>query len=963
MDYSLAWLIPCLWALMLLPRGSHGFFPNFWSKAMSFSWTSSTHQDITEAAILNVTLELFMGMRDQRGRAMKALDFKGKTLIADDLIYAYFGSKVSPKRFRSAIIDVVNANAAMDFQNTTRNDPPLHFDSENIWTANRLLLDTRKGIVQDVHAEHYEAAREKLGKLLHSLQDFYSHSNWVEMGYRKVHPEILTPGKDVSSIAEANVPTCTDCGEWTCKDNILESFNKRKLLTTGYFGTEQEKPQGKCSHGGYFDESTHRNPRGGINKDSHSPVFSPHHYLHGDAAKLAQEASIKFLRELWKDLKDKHFMRLLNIGSSTGLSFVIDTTGSMGEEIMAAKLQTRAIIEKRRYTPEEPDYYVLVPFHDPEFGPVYKTRNPDEFWTFLNLLSPLGGGDEPEMSLSAIQLALMNTPPHSEIFVFTDASAKDAELKKAVESLIQERKAKVTFLITEDPSRSMVGSSRGRGRRELLPANRFDLYASLAQNSGGQIVFTNNENIKDVSTIIEDATNSTTVTLFHIQKTATGVQSRENYHFQLDSLLESVTIHIHGKVLYFEITNPAGRRQSNLMPNGPLGHITTYGHFSKVTLRAPMLVGQWMVELEAQDSHTVHVQGQSLLDFLYYFAVPVNGSHPGLYKLDSRPITGVNCVMVMAVTGLPPGSSTHLDQVTLMGSAGRTLGQMALQETNHTGLYVAEVDSVPEEGFSILMSGRDGEDRPLVRTSPQVNTPVDCHMEVVSDAPLLPAHWHKITVSITNYGQSQEYILMSKNNGGLPMNVSTLRVQVPGNETAQGHFWMLVPAQMEPGSTVTVSTQATSTEGEHSNFAFLQLQVTEPAEMKAVAGPNCTVTALEENCSDELPCEAATWKATLRVQDTVGVKEVRVAQGEGRASHGADGQAERVLYSSDCCSMDAIILVTNRKGRSGTCRFSAPTAGSGRPVGSRSRGSRAGSWALASLAAMLGAQAAVAFAG
>lgn len=57
--------------------------------------------------------------------------------------------------------------------------------------------------------------------------------------------------------------------------------------------------------------------------------------------------------------------RLLDISPATGLSFVVDTTGSMGEEISAAKFQALEIIEKRRGTLQEPDFYLLVPFHDP----------------------------------------------------------------------------------------------------------------------------------------------------------------------------------------------------------------------------------------------------------------------------------------------------------------------------------------------------------------------------------------------------------------------------------------------------------------------------------------------------------------------------------------------------------------------------------------------------------------------
>ena len=58
-------------------------------------------------------------------------------------------------------------------------------------------------------------------------------------------------------------------------------------------------------------------------------------------------------------------LRLLDITPASSLSFVLDTTGSMGEETNAAKIQARHIVEQRRGTPMEPTQYVLVPFHDP----------------------------------------------------------------------------------------------------------------------------------------------------------------------------------------------------------------------------------------------------------------------------------------------------------------------------------------------------------------------------------------------------------------------------------------------------------------------------------------------------------------------------------------------------------------------------------------------------------------------
>lgn len=40
----------------------------------------------------------------------------------------------------------------------------------------------------------------------------------------------------------------------------------------------------------------------------------------------------------------------------------------------------------------------------PGFGPVFTTSDPDSFWQKLNEIHALGGGDEPEMCLSALEV-------------------------------------------------------------------------------------------------------------------------------------------------------------------------------------------------------------------------------------------------------------------------------------------------------------------------------------------------------------------------------------------------------------------------------------------------------------------------------------------------------------------------------------------------------------------------------
>ncbi|XP_070593910.1 von Willebrand factor A domain-containing protein 7 isoform X2 [Erythrolamprus reginae] len=929
MDHSLDCFGHLLWMLMLahwLLQDVHGFFPNIWYRTMGFTLGSITHQDMTEDAILNITVRLFSEIpHPTKGTRIQEEDFKDKTLLADDIFAAFYGLEVSAKRFRAAIAEVANANAAMDFGNTTRDDPIFHFDSELIHSANNWLLHVRKEILQAVRSEQYGIARKKLGQLLHSLQDFYSHSNWVELGYEGILLDLVHPGREIQSVAKAGIPTCYDCSEWTCKGNLLD-----KLLTTGYYGSHPEKPIGKCSHGGRFDESRHQEPRGGINKDSASMFFSPHHYLHQKAARLAQEASIHFLEKTWREIGNRQFMRLLDISPTTGLSFVVDTTGSMGEEISAAKFQAWEIIERRQGTPQQPDFYLLVPFHDPGFGPVSKTSDPEEFWKVLNTISPLGGGDEPEMCLSALELALQNSPPYSEIFVFTDASAKDAHLKNSVDSLIQEKKCKVTFLITEDPSKT-------RTKRETLAPNRFDLYVHLAESSGGQIIFTDNDNIRRMTEIIGESSLSS-VTLFRYHKgnilRPKGTQRRTKkqvpqlviHQFWIDSLVDHVVVTIQGSVEFFEIRDPTDRFQTDATVHGPLAEIQRIGGIYRAFLSAPVPPGEWTLKLQSKGHYSVHVQGRSTLDFLYYFAVPVDGRHPGLFMLDSPPVEGLPTYLVVRAIGLnqTKSGSVQLQSVNLEARTG-SLGELKLQrrKDSRMDLFVAELPPTlsTNNNFSIVVHGMDGEGQKLERSAPQVATVTGSLLELSRETPVFPGRRVSVSWKVTNPGTPKYYRLKVISLPRIPVDISNARLQLGFNQTGTGQIFLNIPDSALPGSLISVTLQANSLNSSADpDFAHIDLLVMPEPPVETISSPVCNVTSSENSCGPPgSPCRSQRWIATLQIWDKAGVHSVQVEKGP-LLPHQAQGLAEVVTYTSDCCSQQAELVVTNLLGEKYRCQ-------------------------------------------
>lgn len=56
---------------------------------------------------------------------------------------------------------------------------------------------------------------------------------------------------------------------------------------------------------------------------------------------------------------------MMGIARSSVVCFVIDTTGSMSDDIAEARKVVHDIIDSKKGTQDEPSEYILVPFNDP----------------------------------------------------------------------------------------------------------------------------------------------------------------------------------------------------------------------------------------------------------------------------------------------------------------------------------------------------------------------------------------------------------------------------------------------------------------------------------------------------------------------------------------------------------------------------------------------------------------------
>ncbi|XP_062408716.1 von Willebrand factor A domain-containing protein 7 [Sardina pilchardus] len=937
------WIRLCVLALLLVALpGCQSFLPNFWSRVLTLSWDSYTHQYMTEQAILNVTMETLKGLPGQHHSGNQRHEGLGRG-------------------FWRAIGEVVRANAGMDFLSDTCSDPVYHFDSERVDAATEMLRKFWNNSVLLVKTREYQGARQNLGQLFHSLQDFYSHSNWVEMGQKTIYQHLLDPKAPAIPTASEDVYTCEECHSPTCKNNILKVMLNPKfpLLTTGYFSDYPIKPPGKCSHGGILDSSRHQGARGGINKDSTSPFFSPHHYLHAEAAKLATMATLLVLRDLRDTVGPTSFLRLFSVQPPV-LVFVIDTTGSMFEEISAARLRADSIIRARAQETRHalPGTFLLVPFHDPGVGPVYETDDPDQFLRNLRELVALGGGDEPEMCFTAIQLALTKSPPLSEIFVFTDASAKDQHLYDSVKALTLEKQSKVTFLLTEDTKRAM------RRKRETLSPDRFSLYTSLASVSGGMTIFTSDKDIEKVSTIVQDTiATASKVTLLHAES---HVDSACSHTFLVDRSMSNITLHLAGALTDCTLHSPHGHSQPLLGPPGPLAELQRLQGLYRVTLLPPIQHGQWNITAKAHGNVTFSVIGDSSLDFLYYLATEANETHPGLSRVEGSPVAGLPVFLVLTVTGLSPTHRPSFSHVTLIGAGGKGLQNVTLNSTSSSWSseqeLVGRIEAVPHTPFCVHLFGRDAHGSTVERVSSEMIQPTHVQIQVLSSSRLVPGHNTSVAFEVWNQGPARSFSLSAVDDHGYLSPTGPYSFHISERSSFSREVVLRTPRKAAAGEAVTLTLMVRARDSADSNYAVLHLTVI--PQDNDTWPPSCSAMIVHTYCPEQ--CSLGNWSVSLAVKDRghSGLAAVQLSQGEGtlrvlhhggssKGQHGrlpgesreeghvsqrdhmmageprlsvtswVGGRPVRLGYVSTCCAPTAELVVWDRAGNSRSCHLAA----------------------------------------
>ncbi|XP_062829654.1 von Willebrand factor A domain-containing protein 7 isoform X2 [Anolis carolinensis] len=901
--------------LLLLGMGTvNGFRPNHESGGIAPG--DFTDADITEKGILKA-VSWFMETSALPGKSPKApgeLDDKNPT----ELFKAYFEADVSPDRFVKALEEIVKGNNQVEVDNGE--DSSYFFYCGDIAKSIAQLRALRKAmlasLVEPVTLAGLESARLNAGKALHVLQKFYSNTNWVEMGNDDIYEFLINEDSDVKvPIAPASIATCKNCvksvsGVYTCVDNILI----KDMIVSGYkiSATCKTKPQGRCGHGGKDDATQDTNPTGGINKETSDPKLSPHAHLHKKAAELAIQATKNFFVEGDASLLtmvDKDIFRKFFNLEGYSLVFVIDTTGSMGDDIAQVKEKSIQLIQKFSTLPDAPFNYIVVPFNDPDHGPAFKTHNVNELKNYISRLTVDGGDDCPEMSLSGLKLALDESLPSSKIYSFTDASAKDEHLKEQVKIKIDATLSEVNYLLTGTCSKRKRGSVTKRIARDSERGYE-NIYEEIATYSGGFYVLTTKPELSRVLGVMELSLNAAPVKVTQARLDGT------RFSFPVDETLTEITVSVknmRSSRFSMTIRTPSGATARNTKTL-----IDTTNH--KIVKVSPIQErGSWTVTVSPSSSYEVEIGGKSLLDFSYQI---MQKQRDYMLPIQGRPIKGSSYAISLKMLGDAKGVKVkHLVSISERGTAR----SVPLNQTSDALGNVLAIATLPfDSSMSLLkVEGLSPNNLPFSRVS---SSPIRTESVEVLPLPgqkgtMSPGETLRLSVVVVNDGTPASFSFKVWDDRSFLRSFSPKSsfLRTGQNITLTATFEAPVRQDKFVSSIATFTAESSTAQ----NYLKLPIAViTETALETDITPPGYNLMQLKMPCAEDSQnqpeCFRHIWRMTFSVKDDHSDVNVKVNPNPtGVSCHpaGTDGDKDVICdYKSTCCAPWADVLIIDGRG-------------------------------------------------
>ncbi|CAG9782574.1 unnamed protein product [Diatraea saccharalis] len=245
------------------------------------------------------------------------------------------------------------------------------------------------------------------------------------------------------------------------------------------------------------------------------------------------------------------------------------------------------------------------------------------------------------MALTGVKAALEDSSPHSFLYVFTDAGAKDRQLTDKVRNLAVTKQCQIVFIIT--------GTCKGKVD---------STYYTLAKATNGHVFKSSKDDVKKVST---------------------------------DPTMDDLLLAISGDDAKFEVSKPDGKKaDTETIVDVPDSKVV------KVNVTEP---GEYEITAGSKSDTSVLVETDSNLDFYHGFSITKPFSIVGTSIL---PLPGIKSYLGINVISL---DDIKLESVELSDLDDNFIKELPLESLSGKAFYFTESFLPPNGLFKLTING------------------------------------------------------------------------------------------------------------------------------------------------------------------------------------------------------------------------------------------------------------------
>ncbi|XP_053616354.1 hemicentin-1-like [Plodia interpunctella] len=314
---------------------------------------------------------------------------------------------------------------------------------------------------------------------------------------------------------------------------------------------------------------------------------------------------------------------LLKVETKSSLTFVIDDTYSMFDDINQVKENTNLVFDAVLYSNDSQiDNFIIVTFNDPvsENKVLTVTKDRATFKLALASISVHGGGDCPEHSMSGIEMALEVSHPSSYIYVFTDATAKDYMKLEKVKNMAVSQQSQVVFLLTGD-----CGMTKNNPE--------YAAYYSISKATDGKVFHMQKSNVGEVINYVAETIESKKTKL--VEKSLPPGHHEVKY--KVDETVKDTTIVLTGdKTTEVKVFQPNGTEsETKTIVDIPSTKVL------KISYPEP---GNYTAKVDSGAESTLTVTAKTSFDFRHRFSPLLSTS---IDAMSNRPMADVNSFIMI----------------------------------------------------------------------------------------------------------------------------------------------------------------------------------------------------------------------------------------------------------------------------------------------------------------------------